>query len=137
MKVLNKYWAAFAALMIAMVGYIAFAQEAIPGEPDSVGEVVKLVPVIVGAFKSGSFLMAGAGIALIVTYIFRRAVLPKIKLGSGVLPIVSALVGCFAGVSVAILGGANLLEASLAVMSGPLASVLWDAVIKYFLPKSA
>lgn len=105
-------------------------------EPEQVTDALKMIPVILGALKDGNYLLAGAFCSLVLTFLSRRFVLPKLKLGPGILPILSAVIGCVSGVGIAIAAGANVSQASLAVLSGPLASTLWDSVIKYAFKKS-
>lgn len=106
-------------------------------EPVDVSGIVGILPAILNAFKNGQYLLAGALVSLILTFVIKTFVLPKVKLGNGVLPIVSALIGCLAGVSIAVANGAEPLAATLAVFSGPVASTLWDSIVKYFFPKPA
>jgi hypothetical protein len=118
----------------------AYAQEVVESAvtiaaPQEIGQALELLPVIMSTMKNGQWLAFGALISLVVTFIVRKWVLPKLKLGSGVLPLVSALIGMFAGVSLAIANGAEPSAAGLAVLSGPLASTLWDSSIKYFFKK--
>lgn len=103
--------------------------------PQEVGDVMGFLPVIIHAAQNGQWLLFGALIALVVTFIAKKYILPKLKLGNGLLPLISALVGMVGGVGLAIANGAEPLQASLAVLSGPLASTLWDALIKYFFKK--
>jgi hypothetical protein len=104
-------------------------------EPESLEEALRFIPVILEALSSGNYLVMGAAISLVLTFLVRRFVLPKMGLGNGFLPVVAALLGMLAGVGGAILGGADMQSAVLAVMSGPLASVLWDSFFKYFFKK--
>lgn len=104
-------------------------------EPEKIQDALGLLPVLFSFIKNGQWLLAGAAISLIVTFVSRHYIFPKIKVGDGVLPIYSALVGCLAGVSLAVLNNATLGEATIAVMSGPAASLLWDSAVKYFFQK--
>lgn len=103
--------------------------------PEEVGDIVGFLPALVGAYKNGAWTLFGALIALILTFVIRKFVLPVVKLGSGVLPLVSAILGIVAGVGLAVANGASAQAASMAVLSGPLASTLWDSLIKYFFKK--
>lgn len=103
--------------------------------PTEIGKVVGFFPVLIAAWKSGQWLMVGAVLSLMLTFAFRKFLLPSLKLGSGVLPLVSAALGVIAGVGAAIIGGADMASASMAVLSGPLASTLWDSLVKYFFKK--
>lgn len=104
-------------------------------EPGSPADVAAFLPALIQAAKQGNWLLVGAIVALILTFLTRKLLLPKLKLGHGALPLISAVIGVVAGVGIAIVGGANLNEASFAVLSGPLASTLWDAAVKYFFKK--
>lgn len=105
--------------------------------PSDLNVVVGFIPVLIAAWKNGQWVLVGAILSLILTFAFRKFLMPSLKLGSGVLPLVSAVLGVVAGVGAAIVGGAELMPAVLAVFSGPLASTLWDAAVKYFFKKGA
>lgn len=112
---------------------LAYAQTY--AEPTDLSGAAAFLPAIIAAVKSGSWLFAGSGIALVVTFAIKKYLLPKIGAGNGWLPIVSALVGMLGGVGLAVVNGASLHAASLAVLSGPLASTLWESVVQYFFKK--
>ena len=127
-----KLFAIFGTLFLtACASLPALAQVAAPAD----GDIVGYIPAIWLAIQQGNWLLAGAGVTLILTLLVKKFLLPKIGVGNGVLPIVSAVLGIVSGVGMAILGGAPLGAAAAAVFSGPLASMLWDAVVKYFFKK--
>lgn len=107
------------------------------GEPGSVEQAVGMLPILVNFAKAGNWLMFGAALSLLLTFAIKKYVLPKVGLGNGVLPLVSIVLGVVAGVGAAVLGGASVQAATLAVLSGPLASSLWDALFQYFFKKDA
>lgn len=98
------------------------------------GDVAKLIPTMVTFAKNGQWLLFGSVLSLILTFLVRQLVLPKVNLKTGVLPLVSAVLGCLAGVGGAVLAGATPLAAVIAVLSGPAGSWLWSAVAKHFFP---
>ena len=104
-------------------------------EPDSIDQAIRMIPTLMEAFQQGKFLAAGAGVTLISVFGFRKFILPKIPLGTGVLPLVSALLGVASGVAVSVMGGAAPTQAALAILSGPVASTLWDSLFKFFFNK--
>jgi hypothetical protein len=104
-------------------------------EPETVAGAGSMLKPIWDAIGNGSYLLAGAGITLILVFVFRKYVMDKIGLGSGVLPLVSAVLGVISGLAVSVWGGANGGEAAMAMLSGPAAGMLWDAVFKYFFKK--
>lgn len=127
---------AFIFLGVFIVPFLVFAEEvAKVVEPEQAQDALGFLPAIVEAFKSGHYLMAGALISLVVTFVLRSYVLPRLKLNDGLLPILSAAIGLLSGVGLAVANGATLNEATLAVFSGPLASMLWSSSIKYFFKK--
>jgi hypothetical protein len=117
-------------LFFASVNLIA----QVPGEPGSVGDAFTMLPTILALFKSGKSLMAAAGIVLILVYLIRQYVLPKLNLSTKALPLVAALLGLVTGPLVAIWLGGSAQEALLAALSGPVASTIWQALLKYFMP---
>jgi hypothetical protein len=125
-------------LFILTFGFAAWAlaeEVAKIVEPEKIDQVLGFLPAIVEAFKSGHYLMAGALVSLVVTFGIRQYVLPKLKVADGLLPLISAVVGMIAGVSLAVANQAPIGEAAMAVMSGPLASTLWSGALKYFFKK--
>lgn len=106
-------------------------------EPKDWGDVAEFFPAMIQAVKSGNWLLFGALVSLILTFAVKQFVLPKLGVGNGILPILSVVLGAVAGVGGAVASGASLGAAALAVLSGPLASTLWDAIVKYFFPKKA
>lgn len=103
--------------------------------PDTLDQVVGLLPSLINAFKQGHFLLAGAVSTLIVTFVLKQYILPKLNLGTGILPLASTVIGILIGWAISVIGGATAVQAMLAVMSGPLASNLWDLGLKYFVAK--
>lgn len=126
---------------ILFLSFPSWAQDAVVSiapkfsEPDGFVEAVKLLPVIMNFVKNGQFLAAGGAVTLVLVYLIKRYVLPRTKLNTGVLPLVSAALGVFVGVGIALASGAGMVPAMLAVMAGPAASVFWDSLAKFFFPK--
>lgn len=114
---------------------IGWAIAAMGQEPGSLPEAFNLLAPIIELIGNGKYLAGGAGITLILVYLFRAYVMPKLKVGPGALPLIAAGLGVVVGLAASLFGGAKLEEATLAVLSGPAAMALWSAVIKYFLPK--
>lgn len=104
-------------------------------EPVEVQDAVGFLPAILSAVKNGQYLLGGALVTMVLVFLAKRFVLPKARLGTGVLPILSAFLGILSGVGLAIANGAPMEAAALAVLSGPLASQLWDSIVKYFFKK--
>ena len=120
-------------LLLFLFPIFAWAQEALP--PESIEEVVSFIPALMAAIKSSNWLAVGAIVTVILCFLIKKYLLPKIGLASGVMPLVSIVVGILAGVGMAVIGGASPQAAAMAALSGPLASSLWDALIKYFFKK--
>jgi hypothetical protein len=104
-------------------------------QPETVEEAVGLFQPLWDAIGNGQYLAAGAVITMIIVFAFRKWLMPKLNLGSGVLPIVSAFVGILSGAAVSVAGGADAGQAAMAVLSGPMAGMLWDSLFKYFFKK--
>lgn len=103
-------------------------------EPVNLNDVAQLIPTLVGFAKNGQWLLFGALLSMVMTFMIRQFVLPKISLGAGVLPLVSGVLGVLSGVGGAVYMGATPIAALLAVMSGPAGSWLWSALAKHFFP---
>jgi hypothetical protein len=104
-------------------------------EPGTVGEATGMLAPIWEAIKNGKYLLAGAGVTLVLVFAFRKFLMDKLGLGTGVLPLVSAGIGILSAIASSLWLGASLPEAGMAVLAGPAAGLLWDAVIKYFVKK--
>lgn len=122
-------------IIFSVLPFAAFAQEV--SEPETIDQALGYLPLLIEAFKLGKWPVFGALATLVLVFIFRQFILPKLKIFSTeILPIVSAVLGIFVGLAVALAGGAPIGGALMAVLSGPLASTLWMAVVKYFAPKA-
>ena len=115
--------------MLAFLGLAAFAQIT---QPETVEKAVGLLPMIYEAFKSGQTLMAAALATLVIVFILRQYVLPKLNLSAAVLPLVSIVVGMLSALAISVASGSTLQAAAMALLAGPLASSLWSVLIKYF-----
>lgn len=115
--------------------FSVFAQVLQP--PTDLGSAASFLPAIIAAFKNGQYLAGGALLSLILTWAIKMYILPKLNLGNGWLPIIAAVVGIFGGVGLAVANGGSLGAAALAVLSGPLATALYEAVMQYILPAPA
>jgi hypothetical protein len=137
---MNKIFLILFGLMLSVSAFAEGAAEKVAEvpmleQPMEVGDLSQFFPALLDAYKNSNWLILGAIIALILTLLVRKYVLPMMKLGSGVLPFVSALLGLISGVGLAVANGASLQAASMAVLSGPLASTLWNSGAKYFFKK--
>jgi hypothetical protein len=101
--------------------------------PQTVDEALTMLNVIVKLFQEGQYLLAGAALTLVLVFIFRRFFMHK--LSTKALPLISIVTGLVTGISLAILSGASPTQALLASLSGSVASSLWDAGLKYFVPE--
>lgn len=126
-------------LLTAGLSQKAFAQDAptpVPTEPTTIGEAAAWLPALITFAKNSQWLLFGAVMALVGVFLIRQYVLPGLGLNTKILPLVSAVLGILAGVGGAVYAGSDLMAAAMAVLSGPLASALWSAVVKYFLPEA-
>lgn len=118
---------------------LAFAQSASPSPAGFVEPSVNPGSVMAEVLKDlifGKKVAAAAGAVLIGVWIFRQYFLPKLNLGSGILPYVSLALGALIGILSAIFGGASPQEAaSIFLLSGPTASTLWSSVFKLLSKK--
>ena len=114
---------------------IAAATTSVVAEPGDLEQAIGMLPTIIEAAKNSNWLLFGALVSLILTFVVKKYVLPKAGLGNGVLPWVSILLGLLAGVGGAVAAGAKIEAALLAVLSGPVASSLWEMIVQYFVKK--
>jgi len=105
-------------------------------DPKSTEELVKFLPLLIDAFKHSQWLLFGALTTMVLIFVFRQYVLPKLNFSTAILPLLSAVIGVPVGLSIAIVGGASPKDALLAVLSGPVASTLWAALAKHFMPEA-
>jgi hypothetical protein len=118
---------------------IALAQDVgptpLPVEPQDLDAALNLITLIISHAKDGKYLLAGAAATLVLVFAFRKFAMPRLKLKPGVLPLVSAITGALSGWGIAVMAGATAGQAAVALLSGPIASTLWDALVKYFFKK--
>lgn len=126
---------------IFLTPLIAFAQAvpspspiAAPVDPNS---VVGMLPAIMNMIHNGQYLALGGVITLIVCFVLNQYVLPKIGLGPAVVPLLSTIIGVLSGVGLAVANGGSPMSAALAVLSGPLATHLWEGFAQYLFSKQA
>ena len=131
----KRFLSMFTLLAFTLIGFMAFAQD-VPKEPGSLQDVAQLLPLLLEFGKSGKWLLFGAALTMVLVFVLRQYVLPKLGLTTKVLPLVSAVLGALVGVAGPLLMGADPKAALLAVLSGPVASTLWQAVFKYFMPEA-
>lgn len=139
---MNMMFRNFKAIRIAqtaLYSQAAHAEDAqlpaITDAPQSVEQAAAFLPTLILLAKNGQWLLFGALLTLVLVFLIRQYVLPSFGLKNPkLLPLVSVILGMLVGVGVAVLGGAKPEAALLASLSGPLASSLWGAVVKYFIP---
>jgi hypothetical protein len=75
-----------------------------------------------------------AAAVIVLTLLYKKFLMAPMGLASGVLPLISVALGFFLPMA---LHGAMGMQSSMEVlwMSGPLASWLWDALLRYFWKK--
>lgn len=128
--------------MVLMLQVMVFAQTSPVASP-SASPVVQqdinpLVDQIFSNIASGKWVMAASAFVLLLVYLFRRYLQPKLNLGSGILPWISIVLGVLVGVASGTLGGLPVAEAiKIAILSGPSASTIWSAILKNILHKDA
>lgn len=124
----------YAFLVTLLFGGFALAEVA---EPETLEQAVGLIPLIFDAAANGHFLAMGAAITVLVTFLFKKYIIHRLGLGTGVLPIVAGVVGLISGGGLAVMNGAEPMPALLAVFSGPAAVYFYDLILKYFFPQEA
>lgn len=112
----------------------AFAQVT---EPGSVDQAVGMLPGIIAAFQTAKPLLGCALIVLILVFVIKQYILPKLNVSTSILPWVSVVLGILSAIAVGVSGGASPAQAAMAMLSGPAASSFWDMILKYFAPKPA
>lgn len=132
---MKKFMSILTMITLFLFTVLAFAQQA-PSEPQSIQEAVGYLAPLYGFAKAGQWPMAAACLVMVLVFAFRQYLLPKIGLTTKVLPLVSALLGVLVAVAGPVFVGVSPESAAMAVVSGPMASVLWQAVFKYFLPEA-
>jgi hypothetical protein len=115
---------------------IAVLAQVVAQAPQSVDQAVGMLPVLASFWHNGAYLAFGAGVALILCFVLNQYVFPKLKMGPALVPIASGIIGIIAGVGLAVVNGASLQSASLAVLSGSVATHLWESIFQYFLPQA-
>lgn len=134
MKFLMAFMVLFAPLLTWAQDVVAKIPEVV-ASPDSIEQALQIMPVIMELFHNGQYLAMSAGIVMILVFGIKKYLLKRLKLGNGVLPLISAGLGVAVALSLSIFMGANVQQACLAMLAGPAAGNLWDSVVKYFFKK--
>lgn len=104
--------------------------------PEQALDINATIQSIFDYIAHGKPVMAASAGILILVYLFRRYALPKLRLGNGVLPILSLVLGVVIGVLSQVIAGVPPAEAAkIILISGPGASVFWSSILKLFVKK--
>jgi hypothetical protein len=118
------------AFLFMLLPLVASAQEAVDPNMNQV------VDAIFQAFSAGKVVAGVSGIVLILVFLFRKYLLPRLGLGNGILPYLAIILSAVIGLLGSILGGMEPSSAAQVILfSGPGAIAFWDAMIKLVTKK--
>jgi len=107
----------------------AFAEEAAV-DLDSVIDQLAL------AVSEAKWVVVVACVVVILVHLSRKFLIDKIGLGSGVLPILSLVLGALLSWGLSVIGGVSAAEAAKSILfSGATASLLWSGLLKLLFKK--
>lgn len=121
-----------AVLAFLIFPFFAFAEPSVPTDPNS---AVTLVQAILSLFHNGQYLAMGGGITLLVCFGVNQYVLPKMGLGSALVPWIGTVVGLLSGAGIALMSGATLQQSMMALLAGPMATHLYEMIFQWFIAK--
>lgn len=123
-------------LLVALVGIFsrtAFGDGVLP--PENIDQALKLLPMLLEMVQMKNWGMVAALAIMLVTYLFRMYILPKLAINDRALPLVSGGMGVLLAVAVSLAAGQPWGAAiASGVFIGAAASGFWSAVFKYVLP---
>ncbi len=119
----------FLGLFVMSIGAMAFAQVA---EPQNLDQAVAYMPVLMKYIHSGSVLGISAVVVLLLSYVLKAYVIPRVGLNKGAIPVISMALGVLVGPAIAIISGASPEQAVQSLAAGPWAVFMHEAIAKYF-----
>lgn len=103
---------------------------------DAADDLNHLSDAMLSALGQGKLVVVGAIVVLFLVHVFRKFLMPKLKLGTGFLPYLSIILGLIVGVCSDLINGVSASQAAqIALLSGPGASMLWNSVFKLVAKK--
>lgn len=121
-------------LAIFFAGTFAYAQEVLP--PETMSEASKFLTQLIEALLKGEYQIAGGILIMVLMVAVRQYVLPKWKLSTDLLPIVTMILASLSFAGLSISSGVEIKEALISgVTAGLLASGSWDIIGKLITKK--
>ena len=125
----------FAAFFVLFVtGIVAFASGV--AEPGTIEEAIPFLVMLVDAVKSGSWVIAGSIVSVLGIAYLRAKVLPS-YIGKAWYTVAALVLGAVSGALLEMVMGAGVDVAGKALLTALTTPVMYDAILKYFLPKKA
>jgi hypothetical protein len=122
--------------MFLFAPIFAFAQAPAPGTGDVTVETMKLLPALLDAIVNGKWVVLGAIVVMIGTLFVRQYAVPKWGMPENLLPYVSMILAAIYGIGGHVMAGMEAGDAAILVLvSGGLASQMWDALGKFIAKK--
>lgn len=119
---------------IVTVSIAAFAQIAAP--PETVDGATSLVPKLIEALVAGNHSVAGGIVLMVLMVAVRQFVVPKWKLPTELLPIVTALIGAISMVGLSMTNNVSAVEAAkTGLVIALFAGGTWSLIGKYIAKK--
>jgi len=129
------FWTIFVLLSVFLLSMVATAEDALIAETEALaaalkpidhGDIVALLPVLLEAFKSGHWIVFGAGLVMSLTWAVKHYVLPKLGLKDAVLPIVALLLGLLGAASAELVAGKGFDAAVYILIGGLVSPAVYD-----------
>jgi hypothetical protein len=131
------FWATVSLVLIFLASMLATAEEVLVQETEALaamlqpvdhGDIVALLPVLLEAFKSGHWIVFGAGLVMSLTWTVKHYVLPKLALKDAVLPIVALLLGLLGAASAELVAGKGFESAVYILIGGLVSPAVYDTI---------
>lgn len=124
-------------LAVPVIAQVASPSPAAIVAPVSADSAISMIGTVLSLVHNGGYLAAAGVLTLIICWALNVYVLPKLSLGPALVPILSSVIGALSGLGLALANGANLQQATLALMAGPLATHLYEGAAQYVLPAAS
>jgi len=121
-------------MAVFFAGVFSYAQEILP--PETMGDASKFLTQLIESLLKGEYQIAGGILIMVLMVAVRQYALPKWKLSTDIMPIVTMVLASvsFAGLSIS--SGVPIKEALVSgVTTGLLAAGSWDIIGKMLAKK--
>lgn len=125
------FWMTLSLVFIFLASMLAYGQEeqaALIMPIESTGDIAILLPVLLEAFRNGHWMVFGAGLVMLLTFVAKKYIMPQIKLRPALMPLVALGLSIMASASAELVAGKGLEAAVYILVGGLVSPALYDAI---------